>query len=1043
MESLQDEGSLEPLFHACTNDRAKQVDDREVDDQGQPHDFAHTPEFREFDARGGATFTYEASTFHNLSQNQLARSTTGYTECTRLIECSSTDEGAFEMTVSDIRSISRDPMSCPKPTQKVTQWMRRVPLRTKTETEEHLAGLSDDQMETLLKRFGVSEFDALVNLLPWQGRGPMILLSSTRYYAGVPSIDNMTPEELFKVESTVRRYMKAAIRGKKPLEKDLEYLKAEVAKTDLTPADFISHIKSYSSALAQRLDVLGVDDLTPDIVKKFDEEPQVTPNWGCPESLLPHIKSKLSWKEHVTSGNALSRGALNVKVWSALRIKFLNFGGLHANQVPTLPEILSAMKRIEGEYWERYDAWQKRRDPTALWETLGDLTGRIGSSGGWNGMMAIAEDEYDVRPRSRLVEEPSGALMSPEEEYLARDLLRKSTPKDFTRWMGSHRTYEVDLPLNERLVGDRRVRGGHPMYWLIDKMIRACREERNAHDMGIDESKTEIRRVIFRPDSVPLMDRNGKLMYRFGTEDHPTWAMPLYNERNEAESNFQMPGYYNMTLMFWKGDRKNGYVHKMKPNDPMLAYWEDKKAPAFWSFVSEAKYLAALAVVLKVPYLETISVEREGYNEYDEQEVTEEQRVIVKWAPLPTIYPALARWMVLLSDAYNDGETNLSDVAYTEKGLALRHEVTSELSAHQRRMLDQVVALNVQQAAGFIVTVNEQTRNVIHNPDSLGVKDWPLQGDQEGSFKQWMYGKLFREVLPALQKRTLLPQHRRWNPDTRQWTYYQAGYNMRRVWRAMGFNPVTEEPKDTGDLKKMVAERFYHSHVMSPRRWTINGMPRYLPPVASWMDNPTLTGTGILGNRIARFNTMANPLVLPGLGTVFTPTSEELSAAGNNVELAIRHHVLSINEAWGAENLRRLVKLGLNWSQMKELHKREYSEYSHAVLARLFFPLEPMPSLESWSNEVPAEREQKLEYWRKLVIEAKARNVKQQERRMLGLSFDPKVTRTVMDVLKSTSEMERIGMEKLEGIIGDLAPRIGNLSSAMLKAALKELREYK
>lgn len=1021
-----------PLFHECTSDRAKQVDDREVDDQSSPHDFAHTPEFREFDARGGAAFTYEASTYHSLSQQQLARSTTGYTKCTKLVACKPDDEGAFEVSISDIRTVSRDPMYQPKTTKMVSSWMRRVPLKTKAETESHLASLDDSEIEELFKRFGVGDFENLVSLLPYEGRGPLVIDSSTRYYAGVPYIDEMSSDQLFEVQKVVARYMKAAIRRRTPSQKDIEFLATHIKKAEIRPEEFITHIESYYSALVQRLDVLGVDDMTPDLVKRFDEEPQVTPNWGCPEDLLPHIKSKLSWKEHVFSGKALSRGALNMKVWGALRIRFLQFGGLHAESVPTLTEVLSAMKRIESEYWERYDAWQKRRDPTALWETLGDLTGRIGSSGGWNGMMELAEDEYDIRPRSRLVEEPSGALMSPEEEYLARDLLRKSTPKDFTRWMGSHRTYETDLPLNERRVGEDRIRGGHPMFWLIDSMIRECRKERDAHDLGIDDTKTEIRRVIFRPDCTPLVRYKGKLMYRFGSEKNPEWAMPLYNERDETESNFQMPGYYNMTLLFWKGDREPGYVHKMKPNDPMLEYWEKGSAPKRWAFKSKAKYLAALTAVLKVPYLEAVTVPKTVYDEYDGEMDSQETVVVVKWAPLPTIYPRLARWLVLMSQAYNDGDTDISDIGYTEEGLALRHEVANELSEHQKRMMNLVVAQNVPRVGGFIVSLNEATKNAVWNPAGLKEREWPLNNGEEGSFKQWMYEKLFREVLPMLQRDPVLPQHRRWNPQSREWTYYPANYNMRRLWRAMGYNPITEEPKDVGDLKKMVAEQFYRSHPMAPRRWTINRMRRELPPVGTWLSDPSKASVGILGDRVALLNTMTTPLVIPGMGTPFVPTAEELSEANGNLNLAVHRHIQNLSNLWGEKTLVRLEKLAFGWSQMKELYKPEFSEYSLALLVRLVFPLEPMPSLVFAPGEVPAEREPKLQHWRELVKEAKARNVRQRELRTLALSHDPKVTRTVIDVIRSRSELERIGIKKLQGIISDLAPRIGVLSSALL-----------
>lgn len=492
---------LQPFFGPSTDEKNLVVDQREIDDQtSNPPQGDRTYLIdpllsRELVHRGEALFAQEPSTRHGQTRYQQALSTSMRGECYRLVPC----EPSRDSILVSVRIRG----------QVVQGHFRREPLPTRMEVEAFVHALSPEEQNDLRLRYRALNLEELVNFMPHRSRPDRIIDNSALYVSGVDALDAMSRDQIWALCSVFEDVAKSHLEGGAPDPAKIQMIRdLKTVLPDRNYGEIYGMLKELARTHTMRDEIMGIDRQAEGGSKPYDPKPVCPPNWGLPNELIPHLKSRKTWASYLSMGvvDPKTRKTIMSSAWSRARIneeaarlgvkQFLKFDDGQGQLPPSWHELSAAVAKVEADYNRELESWSQRQTGEAQWAALGKIVSQLTEFDENENLSESLWDSPDVRPKPGLAEE-APALMNPEEQYFKDSLTSGATPEDSTLWMGDTGAFAPSLPYSVRKdpSGDL-ILGGHPLAGEIEDFMDELRKDkRHPVSIGVQSDPSEICRL--------------------------------------------------------------------------------------------------------------------------------------------------------------------------------------------------------------------------------------------------------------------------------------------------------------------------------------------------------------------------------------------------------------------------------------------------------------------------------------------------------------------------------------------------------------------
>lgn len=480
---------------------------------------------RELHPEGQALFSRVPNTYrHGLSAAGLAVSTTKYSKCDRLIPhygCESgLPEAVFEGPGGHTRKVG----------------LERRPLPTREQVARYVANLNPDSFRQKLVTFGATNEDELIDRIPHQGRGPMVIHGAASYVSGT-GLDRLDAETVVRFASSFRAAALAHRNGEKVDTDTLDVISEAMAVTEKGMAATFTILLKLEEKWQAAADIFGEDAVAEGKpIDIYDPMPEVPAGFGLPTELVAHMSSPASWNTFIADSGAMVRSRLvevkgkvesvpytarpatreNINEWSRQQTGvegFLKVTPVNKDRFPSWSELNKAMLRVQKDWSEQLDRWNSRQSISSRWVNLGSLTSALADAGGMFGGTDLDGVVHDARPKPSIMGEEPAEVLEPEMRYLQQLLLQSGTPEDITVWRGDLGPFAAELPWAKRKVGEGLYSiGGHPLChsmstifsavnWSPDRDASPTEQQReeqlHAYSLGLLDDHTEMTRLIF------------------------------------------------------------------------------------------------------------------------------------------------------------------------------------------------------------------------------------------------------------------------------------------------------------------------------------------------------------------------------------------------------------------------------------------------------------------------------------------------------------------------------------------------------------------
>ena len=487
---------------------------------------------RELVVRKDALFRTEQDTWkHGLSRLGVALSDTLRGDTTRLVPCEEGVEGAEVLTFNP--PFLGDPVTC---------WFRRVPLAGMEEVAVKVMSLTDERFEKVRVRYGAATREELIRRFPSQERPPMILEKKAYALTGT-ALDRVPYERLKACELAFTTIGEAHRKGEPIQSGALEIIKMLAEEVDVKVERLYPLVMKLTGSHLVRIELLGSDVSGQDHdLDVFDPEPQAPCFWGVPVELLLYSMSSTKWNDFVMAQDAVlvlegnpafdedggpaAYGAtaeiINRLSMNQSGVKLLD---IHPERVPRWKELQAAIKKVEETFRSHHEEWLLRRDPTARWMNLGEITNRLGdvlAPHDLLGQYELTDTGYEARPRPGFMdEEPAEHLLGEADDaYLKKQVNQSASADDVTVFMGDCGPLASSLPIINRKVSDgMTISSGHPMARVIQEMMDIFGRDANPLMTGVSEDASEMVRLCWKRGSIPVVDHLVPTMTEVESED--------------------------------------------------------------------------------------------------------------------------------------------------------------------------------------------------------------------------------------------------------------------------------------------------------------------------------------------------------------------------------------------------------------------------------------------------------------------------------------------------------------------------------------------